>query len=251
MALAEQALNTSTAERTMALARNNINMSDINKTSKGDILYATVKAGLGTIPILGSAATELFGLVVTPPLDKRRQEWMNEVAEKIKALEENNQITFKSLSQNDQFLDTIITATSFAIKTSEQEKIIALKNAVINTALNESPDKTKSQIFLNLVDTFTVWHIKILDFFDNPKLWFEKSGQTPPNLMMGSMFSVLKKAFPMLVGQDELVDVIWNDLHDAGFHQSSGLKTTMTGDGILAERTSQLGKEFMHFISEH
>ena len=231
--------------------RKTLTMTDINKTSKGDIVYAAVKAGLGSIPILGSAATELFGLVVTPPLDKRRQEWMNEVAEKLKALEEDNKIDFGSLAKNDQFLDTIIQATSFAIKTSEQEKITALKNAVINTALNESPDKTKSQIFLNLVDTFTVWHIKVLDFFDNPKLWFAKAGQVPPNLMVGSMFSVLKTAFPLLAGQDELVDVIWNDLHDAGFHQSSGLRTTMTGDGTLAERTSQLGKEFIHFISEH
>ena len=226
-------------------------MSDINKTSPADVLYATVKAGLGSIPILGSAATELFGLVVTPPLDKRRQEWMNEVAEKLKALEEDNKIDFRRLAQNDQFLDTIIKATSFAIKTSEQEKITALKNAVINTALNESPDKTKSQIFLNLVDTFTVWHIKILDFFDNPKAWFAKAEQVPPNLMMGSMLGVLKTAFPSLAGQDELVDVIWNDLHNAGFHQSTGLKTTMTGDGTLAERTSKLGKEFIYFISEH
>ena len=226
-------------------------MSDINKTSAGDIAYVAVKAGLGSIPILGSAATELFGLVVTPPLDKRRQEWMNEVAEKLKALEENNKIDFGTLSQNDQFIDTIVQATSIAVKTSEQEKIVALKNTVINTALNESPDKTKSQIFLNLVDTFTVWHIKILNFFDNPKQWFAQAGQTPPNLMMGSMFSVLKTAFPSLTGQDELVDVIWNDLHNTGFHRSNGIKTTMTGDGTLAEKTTQLGKEFIHFISEH
>ncbi|RRB07402.1 hypothetical protein [Larkinella rosea] len=225
-------------------------MSDINKTSKADILYATVKAGLGSIPVLGSAATELFGLVVTPPLDKRRQEWMNEVAEKIKLLEQNNLVDFSSLSQNEQFIDTIVQASSIAIKTSEQEKIVALRNAVINTALNEAPDKTKSQIFLNLVDSFTVWHLTILTFFDKPKTWFEKAGQTPPNLMIGNMFSVLKTAFPNLEGQDELVDLIWNDLHDAGLHSTGGLKTMMSGDGTLAERTTRLGKEFIQFISE-
>ncbi|WP_231490309.1 hypothetical protein [Pedobacter sp. Leaf170] len=121
-------------------------MSDINKSTKEDIAHAVVKAGLGRIPILGSAATELFGLVV-PPLDKRRQEWMNDVAEKLKLLEQNNQVDFKSLSQNEQFVDTITQATSIARRTSEQEKIIALKNAVTNTALEEAPDKTKSQIF--------------------------------------------------------------------------------------------------------
>jgi hypothetical protein len=224
-------------------------MSDIDKTSKGDILYAAVKAGLGSIPVLGSAATELFGLVVTPPLDKRRQEWMNDVAEKLKLLEENKQLDFSSLSQNEQFIDTITQATSIAIKTSEQEKIVALKNAVINTALNEAPEKTKSQIFLNLVDSFTIWHLAILTLFDNPKKWFQKAGQPPPNLMMGSMFSILKSAYPSLTGQDELVDLIWNDLHNAGLHNSSGLKTMMSGDGALDERTTQLGKEFIQFIS--
>ena len=225
-------------------------MSDINKTSKGDILYAAVKAGLGSIPVLGSAATELFGLVVTPPLDKRRHEWMNEVAEKLKSLEEANKVDFSSLSQNEQFIDTIIQATSIAIKTSEYEKIVALKNAVTNTALNEAPEKTKSQIFLNLVDSFTVWHLTILTFFDNPRTWFQKAGQTPPNLMMGSIFSILKIAYPTLAGQDELVDLIWNDLHNAGLHNTSGLKTMMSGDGTLAERTTQLGKELIEFISE-
>ncbi len=226
-------------------------MSDINKPTAGDFAYAAVKAGLSSIPILGSAATELFGLVVTPPLDKRRQKWMNDVADKLKALEESQKIDFSNLSQNDQFIDTIIQATSFAIKTSEEEKINAFKNAVVNTALNESPDKTKSQIFLNLVDVYTVWHIKILTFFDDPGLWFKRAGRNPPNFVMGSMFSILTTAFPSLVGQDELVDVIWNDLHDAGFHRSSALKTSMTGNGVMAERTTQLGKEFIHFISSH
>jgi len=225
-------------------------MTDINKTSMGDILYAAVKAGLGSIPVLGSAATELFGLVVTPPLDKRRQEWMNEVAEKLKSLEENNQVDFSALSQNEQFIDTIIQATTIAIKTSEKEKIQALKNAVTNSALNEAPEKTKSQIFLNLVDTFTVWHLIILAFFDNPRTWFQRAGQTQPSLLMGSMFSILKLAYPSLAGQDELVDLIWSDLHNAGLHNSSGLKTMMTNDGIYAERTTELGKEFIRFISE-
>jgi len=223
----------------------------MNKTTKEDILYSTIKVGLGSIPILGSAATELFGLVVTPPLDKRRQKWMNEVAEKLKLLEGNNQVDFKNLSQNEQFVDAIIQATSIAIKTSEHEKIIALKNAVINVALNETLEKTKSQIFLNLIDSFTVWHITILTFFDNPKAWFKKNEKTPPNLVMGNISSVLKSAFPSLTGQDELVDLIWNDLLNAGLHYTNGLKTMMSGDATLDNRTTELGKEFIQFISEH
>jgi hypothetical protein len=100
-----------------------------------------------------------------------------------------------------------------------------------------------------LLDTFTVWHIKILQFFDNPTKWFENAGQNPPNFMMGSLSSILTNAFPPLSGQQELLDVIWRDLHDNGLHNTSGLMTTMSGNGLLANRTTQLGQEFLKFIS--
>jgi hypothetical protein len=226
-------------------------MSDANKISAGDVAYSSAKAVLGAIPLAGSAAAELFALLITPPLEKRRQKWMDDVAEKLAALEEAGRIDLAQLRENDQFIDAVLQATSIALKTSEAEKINALQNALLNTAAGEAPDKTKSQIFLRLVDSFTVWHIKILHFFDDPRRWFAANGTVPPNVMMGGLFSILLRAFPGLQGQDDLVDVIWSDLHEAGLHRSSGLKTTMTGDGLLQERTTPLGKEFIAFISTH
>lgn len=225
-------------------------MSDINKPSSGDYTYAAAKAGLGSIPIVGAAASELLGFIITPPLEKRRQKWMLEVGNKLKELEDKKRIDLSTLADNEQFIDAVLVATSLAIKTSEEEKIQAFQNAILNTALGENPDKTKGQIFFNLLDTFTIWHIKILHFIDNPTQWFESAGQTPPNLYMGSLFSILKNAFPQLKGQDELADLIWRDLHDNGLHRSGDLKTTMTGDGLLANRTSDLGKSFLKFISQ-
>ena len=224
-------------------------MSDINKPTAGDYTFALTKGGLGAIPIVGSIASELLGLLVTPPLEKRRQNWMTEVGTKLKELEENNKIDLSTLADNEQFIDTVLVATTLALKTCEEEKIKAFKNAILNTALGESADKTKGQIFLNLLDSFTVWHIKILHLIDNPTKWFENAGQTPPSFYMGSLSSVLTTAFPTLSGQQELVDVIWRDLHDNGFHNTSGLMTTMSGNGLLANRTTQLGQEFLKFIS--
>lgn len=66
---------------------------------------------------------------------------------------------------------------------------------------------------------------------------------------MGSLFSILKNAFPHLQGQAEFTDLIWRDLHNNGLHRSGDLKTMMTGDGLMANRTSDLGKEFLKFIS--
>lgn len=224
-------------------------MSDINKPTAGDYTFAMTKGGLGAIPIVGSIASELLGILVTPPLEKRRQNWMTEVGNKLKELEEKNKIDLSTLQENEQFIDTVLVATTLALKTSEEEKIKAFKNAILNTAIGETVDKTKGQIFLNLLDTFTVWHIKILHFIDNPTKWYENAKQSPPGIMMGSLSGVLIKTFPPLSGQQELLDVIWRDLHDNGFHNTSGLMTTMTGDGLLANRTTQLGKDFLEFIS--
>lgn len=225
-------------------------MENVNKLTAKDGFYAGVKAALGTIPVLGSAATELFGLIITPPIDQRRNEWMNQVADKLKELEQKSKIDFNALKHNQQFIDVILHASSLAIKTSEQEKILALKNAVINTALDEQPNSTKIQVFLNLIDNFTIWHIKILHFFDDPKEWFAKAQQTPPNLMIGSMHRVLIEAYPELKKESELLNLIWRDLHNAGLHNSSELKATMSGDSVLSRRTSKLGKEFLDFIRE-
>lgn len=224
-------------------------MDDINKPSSSDYGYAVAKAGLGSIPIIGAAASELLGLILTPPLEKRRQKWMSEIGHKLKELEEKDKIDLSSLKDNEQFIDVVLVATNLAIKTSQEGKLKAFQNAVINSALRESPNETKAQLFLNFLDTFTIWHINFLHFIDNPIKWFENAGQKAPNLYMGSLFRILQTAYPDLHGQDELADVIWRDLHDNGLHRTTDLKTTMLGDDLLANRTSELGKEFIHFIS--
>lgn len=98
-------------------------MSATNKKTSGDITHSLVKGGLGTIPVLGAAAAELFGLVVTPPLERRRAVWMNEVAEKLKELERRGEIDISALATDEKFLDVVMQATTYALKTSEQDKI--------------------------------------------------------------------------------------------------------------------------------
>lgn len=189
-------------------------------------------------------------LLSHPPLDKRRAEWMNEVAKKLKELETRKVIDFEELQINEQFIDVVLQATTYAIKTSEKEKIKAFRNAILNTATGDSPNKTVSQIFLNQLDRFTIWHIKILNFIDSPKQWFKRYDKIPPNYMAGSISSVLKEAYPELKNQDALIEIIWNALMTAGFHKTSGLNSTMTGDGILSDKTTDLGREFIAFITK-
>ena len=123
------------------------------------------------------------------------------------------------------------------------------KYAVLNTALGEAPEQTKTQIFLNHIDLFTIWHIKILHLFDDPEGWFNTANLQRPILYTGSLSTLLNRAFPDLDDEEWLTDIIWSDLRNAGFHRLGDLKVMMSENGMWASRTTELGKEFLAFIN--
>lgn len=106
------------------------------------------------------------------------------------------------------------------------------------------------QIFLNCIDTFTIWHIKILTLFNNPEKWFANSQISLPGI--GSVRGILEKVFPELMSSKDLVDNIWTDLYNKGFVSSdkSLLQTTMTSRGCLDKRTTRLGDQFISYIED-
>lgn len=214
-----------------------------------EIVYSIVKAGLGAVPFAGSAAIELFTHIIIPPIEKRRIEWMHDIGERLAKLESEGDIKLSDLQNNQDFIDTVIKTTQFALRTSEAEKIEYFRNALVNTALGESPDQSESQIFLSLIDDFTVWHIRILKLFDNPNRWFEINNlEAPKNIMGGGLRLILEIAFPELKGRTEFCNLIWDDLSRAGLHNSGSLGGMMTGSGLMQNRTTEFGKRFLQFI---
>ncbi len=121
------------------------------------------------------------------------------------------------MSENEVFIDTVLNATTYALKTSDDEKIKAFRDAILNTALTDSPDKTTIQIFLNLVDNFTSWHIRILYLFNDPKEWFKRKNIVFPNYISTGLDSVVTDAYPELKSQRELLNIIWDDLKERVF----------------------------------
>lgn len=221
----------------------------MDKDKKKDVAYAVAKAGIGSIPIIGAAASELLQLLVTPPIEKRRNEWMNKIGERLKELEEEKSLNLEELKDNEIFIDVILQTTQEAIKTSEKEKIEYFKNAILNTAIGEHPELSEIQIFLNFVTDFTIWHMRILKLFDDTPEWFSTHEVSEPNFMEAKLSNILEIAYPELKGRRAFYDLIWNDLERAGFHNTSGLHTTMTASGLMASRTTDFGKAFLDFIS--
>jgi hypothetical protein len=127
------------------------------------------KAGLSLIPIAGGAAAELFSLVLAPPLERRRDAWLEDLFERLKKIE-TQQAGFRieNLQNNEAFISLMPQATQTAMRTHQREKLEALRNAVPNVATSKSLDEEKQLVFLGLVDIFTATHLEILRLFVNP-----------------------------------------------------------------------------------
>ncbi len=129
-----------------------------------DAVHAVVKAGLSAIPVVGGPASELFSLVITPSLEKRRDRWVESVGEALKALEARVEgFKIENLKGNEAFVSTLMRASQAAIVNHQKEKLEALRNAVLNAALPNAPEQNLQHIFFRIVDSFTPSHLKVLN----------------------------------------------------------------------------------------
>lgn len=222
------------------------------KPSSGDAVHAVVRAGLGSIPCVGAAATELFNWVIKPPLERRRDEWMKEIGECLAKLQEDHGVAPAKLRDDDSFFDTVMQATHVALRNSQEEKRKALRNAILNSALQHAPDDSERQMFLQLIDRFTTWHLRVLDFFNDPPSWFTRHGKQPPAYSITSSLSkTLEAAYSELKGKEAFYSQVCNELDNSGLlGVASSLKTMMSADGWKASRSTERGKLFLRFISE-
>lgn len=215
-----------------------------------DVTYALAKSTLAQVPILGGPATELLALIIVPPYEKRRTEWFNNLAEDVAELAEKVEgFNIEELSQNESFITTVTHASQAAIRNHQKEKLDALRNAVLNAALPNSPEEDLQLVFLNFIDSATPWHLIILKYFNNPVEWGKKHGVNFPNIPVGSLSSGLELAFPELQGKRETYNLFAKDLFNRGLLGTDSLHTSLSEGAIFASQTTSLGKQFLDFIS--
>lgn len=220
------------------------------KATKIDTAHSIVKAGLGAVPGYGSFLAEAFDRLISPPLTKRREKWMEDMGAAVTALESQFSISPEQLQKNDIFIDTVLETTQIALRTSSEKKREALRNAVLNSALSTSPDESLQKIFLSFIDTFTDWHLKFMDVFYDPKEYLAKHGKNLSAFSTGSISTLIYDAFPELKGKDDFCELVLSDLYANKLIGINKFHGNMTVDGVLAKHTTDIGGLFLNFIRE-
>lgn len=130
-----------------------------------DVAHAGRKALISVVPFVGSAASELLGLL-SSPIAQRRDNWLTDLERRLRELEDRTaEFKFEDLGQNEQFVSATVIATQAATRTTQQEKLRALQNAVLNAAVGTIPDEVRQAAFLALIDRFQPAHLRILQTF--------------------------------------------------------------------------------------
>jgi hypothetical protein len=167
---------------------------------------------------------------------------MNSVAKRISRLEKEGGLDIDSLKYNAEFISAVMYASTLAIRTHNASKLSALRNAISNIAQGRAPDETLQQIYLNLVDSLTELHLRILKVFQGPSV--------PPGMSMGGLGNVLEHNLPDMRGQKEVYRQIWKDLFARGLLVGDNLNLTMSGSGLGQKQTTPLADGFLQFISD-
>jgi hypothetical protein len=217
--------------------------------TKGDVAVEIVKAAISAAPVVGGPAAELFSLVISPPLEKRRVQWMEEVADGLKKLEETLEgFSIENLKGNERFISTVLNASQSAMRDHQREKRDALRNAVLNVARGSGFAEDVEAIFLFLIDHYTPWHLRILRLFQNPLELGKEKGLTPDKYYTGSRSKLLEHYYPEMRGQQQFYGIVVADLRANGM-LGADLGGMITSNGMFQKLTTDWADQFLAFIT--
>jgi hypothetical protein len=221
------------------------------KKNVGDTAREMGKAIVSAVPVAGGPLQVLFENVFSAPIEKRKQAWLEQLAEVVTEVQQKvDGLTPEKLATNEVFITVAMQASQIAIRNHQQEKLEALRNAVLNSALPNPPEEDEQIIFLRLIDQLAPWHLRILTLLSGPEQWMARNNVQNPGWSAGGVSTVIEHCLPDLSGKRDIYDQIVRDLQAEGLvGQGQFLHMTITGHGMLESRIADRGKRFLKFIS--
>lgn len=197
---------------------------------------------LSSVVPYGSAAYELITTIVVPLHEKKKREFINDLAARLKKLEDQGQIDFEELAQHEEFNTIITKAILLAQQNHQEEKLEALRNIVLNSTKwlsKGEPIFDWSHKFLMIVDQISPLHILLLKTFRNPANAVQEKEVRFREGVGFNNADVFFKLYPGIKSRSALVAQCWKELHSFGF----------VGTGEFFDMTD--AEEMKYFLHSH
>ncbi len=199
-------------------------------------------AGLA-FPLVGSGVA-LFDLLTAPIRGRRIDNWYEDVRIHLNDLHQKvHGMTPEGLAQNEAFFSALVQASLAALKTHQTEKLTALRNTVLNSAIGQAPTEDKQLLFLNFVDRFGPLHLRLLKFAENTEPYIGKwhTHNLPAVHLM------VYRAIPELDGELPLLNAILGELNS---FELIAVKSGVQQIPTFSRWITNFGAEFLRFIEE-
>ncbi|WP_269791677.1 hypothetical protein [Stenotrophomonas sp. Iso1] len=138
---------------------------DLMRMSAGDAALALTNAGLQLIPFVGSAVSALVQMAIQTPLQNRVTAFITELDSEVRAQSDKLGCLPDQLYESAIYSSALISCTHIALLTQEPAKIDALKAAMLNVALDATPDEAVNQMRIAALRDMTSVHIKLLRLY--------------------------------------------------------------------------------------
>lgn len=199
-----------------------------------DLFQGVTDAIIGQIPVASFFLTAIDN-VRNNILKRKFVEWQEMVEKRLSTLEKS---VFSDLGNNETFATTLLKTSELAIQSSSKKNEY-LANAVKYTAENNI-DEDLLIIFLNLISKYSLAHIAVLKYFQEPSLYREENDDFPmPIINISPKLNYV------------LNDVVTNELHKDGLLKSNNCtefifkrNSIITG----SNGTTKLGNQFLDFF---
>jgi hypothetical protein len=219
-----------------------------HNSNSRELLQRAIEAGLQFVPGIGGALAVTFVTAVTWRLNQKREEWLEDLAEEVEELRERlSDVDLDTLVSDPRFTDAVVSAARTVEHTSQEEKLYALRNAVLNSVGPDAPDADTQAIFMNLVDRFTPSHLRMLALWDDPPAWFTTHDLPGPS-SYGNRARTVEAGLPEMRGRGQLIALIANELKTAQL-LTADMAGSVSDQGMMQRLTTDLGRQFVRFIS--
>ena len=221
---------------------------ELPDTAEVDMVDTALQVGLNLIPVVGGTVAAAAALMTKQVVKQRTEIFFQSVVDKLEELG----IRVDQLEQlQETFASRIQQGILAAQHTNQQDKLEALRNAVVNCVLPTAPEETLQQIFISLVDELSDLHLRLVVFLVEPT----RFGMDPDDVQYlhglnprnpRATWDILEQNVAPRMRRD-LVNLCFEDLVRHGLAENNTGTERFGGAGI--PRINTIGLDFYHFIT--
>jgi hypothetical protein len=214
-----------------------------------DTVYRLASAAFALVATVDyGASSELFRTFVQAPSDRRTRQAITLIIDALNQIIDRVNRPLDRLQDDEAFISTMATAYSMATRSAESEKLSAIKQAVICSALENAPNEATQQMYLTALADMTSIHLRLLRYFKALDFSTVKSANAGDRTIQNNYF---RKVMPYLAEDTfrPLIERASRDLHSWGvIAVPEGCSQSMSGPNFITMMLTDFGKGFIDFI---